>query len=83
MPNIELNARTTDGMTAFIMACEEGHTDVVRLLMYNLQIDLDSTQRKIAFSRAYDNDHEDAVELILNYSVKLAQLDKKILKYRH
>ena len=36
---------------AFIVASEEGHMDVVKLLMYNLQIDLDSTQRKIAFSR--------------------------------
>ena len=56
---------------------------IVNLLMYNLQIDLDSTQRKIAFSRTYDNEQEDIVELLLNYSVKLAQLDKKILKYRH
>ena len=67
---IELNARGNNGETAFMIACEFGHKEVVQLLLENSNIDLKARDNHgwTAFINACSRGHKDVVKLLLDHS---------------
>ena len=63
-PNIEFNARTNIGVTAFIFACFEGHTNVVKMLLSD---SITKEEGLTAFIAACMNRQKDTVKLLLEY----------------
>ena len=59
------------GVTAFMFACENGHKDVVQLLLeYSGRVELnaENEEKWTAFMLACSNGHKDVVKLLLDYS---------------
>ena len=65
-PNFDWNARNNDGWITFILACFNGHIDVVQLLLDNSErIELDANHpEQTAFLYACQNGHKDVVQLL-------------------
>ena len=70
--DIEVNARTNLGNTAFMLACQNGHKEVVKLLLDNLDRNIDLNARTnhgtTAFIWACQEGHKDVVQLLLKHS---------------
>ena len=63
--------RDNDGWTAFMWACLKGHKDVVRLLLYHSNPNIELNARNngdTPFIMAGFNGHKDVVQLLLEYS---------------
>jgi len=66
-PNIDVNARTEEGITALIIAAELGYKDIVEILLNYPKIDVNAQYEKgTALIRAAFNNHKEVVELLLN-----------------
>ena len=69
---IELNTSDIFGWTAFIYACTNGHTDVVKLLLDTSEMNIDlnarSNEGSTAIMLACRHGHKDVVQLLLNHS---------------
>ena len=71
----ELNSKDQFGMTAFMWACFDGHTDVVQLLLDNSNQGLELNARdrlgQTAFMWACLRGHKYVVEILLNHNDRL------------
>ena len=69
---VELNARDCFGLTAFMLACKKGNTDIVKLLLdrSDRNIELNTRDRfgSTAFMRACKKGNTDIVKLLLDHS---------------
>ena len=75
-----VNAKDKNGDTALIWASENGHTDVVELLLKVPNIEVNATDRFgwTALIKASKNGHKEIVEALLNMSgIKVNIKDKK------
>ena len=70
--NIELNAKDTNGWTVFMVACFNGHPDVVKLLLdhsdRNIELNARMNTGMTAFMLACYNGQTDVVKLLLYHS---------------
>ena len=72
--NVELNARSNDGSTAYMWACAKGRKDVVQLLLVHsskIELYAQDVSGRTALMDACDNGHKDIVQLLLNHSNKI------------
>ena len=73
--NIDLNARATSGATPIMMACNNGHKDVVKLLLDHPDPKIDLNARdyhgQTAYMAACYNGHKDVVELLLEHADRI------------
>ena len=70
--NIDFNARTNCGRTAFIFACCRGHKDVVKMLLDHSEANIDFNARsnsgRTAFMGACLYERTDTVQILLEYA---------------
>ena len=77
---IELNARTNDGLTAFMEACMDGRKDVVQLLLnHSERIELNARCNNggTAFIWACYFGQKDIVQLLLDHSDQTIELNAR------
>ena len=67
LKGIDLNKPKNDGATAFFMACQDGHKEVVSLLLADPRIDPNKPKNTgvTPFSIACENGHKEVVSLLL------------------
>ena len=70
---IDLNIANDDGMTAFLIACQNGHSDAVKIFMENaaaLGIDLKRKDNNgsTAYNIAFINGHLDVIKIFMDYA---------------
>merc|ERR1712241_846450 len=75
-PNIDLNAKTNGGSTAFHWACYYGHLAVAEIIMKNnekLKIDLNAKDNggRTAFHLACGEGHSEIAEIVLKSATKM------------
>ena len=70
--DINLNSRDNTGQNAFMVACNNGHRDVVQLLLYfsdkNTDLNARDDKGRTAIMLACYKGHTDVVKLLLNHS---------------
>ena len=74
--NIDLNTKSNGGWTAFHIACNEGHSDAVKIFMENaadLSIDLNARGNDglTGFHQACIHGHTDLVNIFMENAVEL------------
>ena len=83
-PNIELNARGNNGVTAFMIACHWGHKDVVKLILdHSERIDLNAKRNSgmTAFMIACSYRYKDVVKLLLDHNDSSIDLNAFYLSF--
>ena len=67
-----LHIKDEDGFTSFMVACLNGHKDVVKLLLdhseTNIDLNMEANFWMTAFIVACKNEHKDVVQLFLKIS---------------
>ena len=68
-PDINFEDQDSDGRTGFSLACQEGHTEVVKMLVDSEKIDYkhkdDTQEGKTGFHWACENGHTGVIDVLV------------------
>ena len=65
----DVNASENDGYTALIYASQNGHTEIVKMLLDTTKINVRTTESRQALINAIENDHHKIVSMLLGSGV--------------